>query len=237
MIVHVLSLIVITFVYAMLVLLVIRFSDVEKMEAFKTLLLAFVFGFAAAIVAASIESLIAFLGVAVTSIFMVIIVAPIAEEYAKLYMSTSRYFIEEMDEPEDALIYAACVALGFAFIENVLYIVTFSLELSYVQLVDLTIQRMFLCIPIHIAATSIGITVYIYLREIYDYNHIEALVLAVASAAPLHAAYNLMAITGSLTMASIIVILSIVAITFAWLMLRSMKPTYKLPLPHHKNLY
>ena len=51
----VLNLILITFAYVMLVLLVIWFSDVEKMEAFKNLMLAFVFGFAAAIVAASIE--------------------------------------------------------------------------------------------------------------------------------------------------------------------------------------
>ena len=233
----VLNLVLITFAYAMLVLFVIWFSDVEKMEAFKNLVIAFFFGFAAAIVAASIESLVAFLGVAVTSTFMLIVVAPIAEEYAKLYMSTSRYFMKEMDEPEDALIYASCIALGFAFIENILYIVAFSSELSYVQLVDLTFQRMFLCIPTHIAATSVGMTVYVYLRENYDYDHVEALIIAVMSAAPLHAVYNLMAVTGSLTMAFLIVILSITATVFAWLMLRSMKPTYKLLLPYHKNLY
>jgi len=233
----ILGLILVTFIYAMLILIVLWFSDIEKMEAIKDLFIAFLFGFAAALMAAGIESLITFFGISITSLFMVVIVGPLAEEYAKLDMSTSRYFLKKMDEPEDALIYAGSVALGFSFIENILYIISFSTQLKYIQLVDLTFQRMFLCVPVHMAATIVGITMYTYLREIYGLSNLEALILSIIPSAMLHGAFNLMAISGSTPILLMLVIISLIIIIFAWLTLRNMRESYKVPLTYRKNLY
>lgn len=53
-----------------------------------------------------------------------VIVAPIIEEYAKyLVVRHTIYEHPEFDEPMDGIVYAAATALGFASVENVLYLV------------------------------------------------------------------------------------------------------------------
>jgi len=221
----IIGLIVTTLLYAMILLLVLWFSDVEKMEPISKLLTAFVLGFASLLIAASIESTFTLWGIAATSVFMVVMVAPIAEELAKIEMV--REFEKEMDEPEDALIYGGSVALGFAFLENVLYIVTYSMELEYFTLIDLAMERMVFCIPAHITATVTGAAVYYYFRKTSS-PPLESYIISIIPAAIIHSFYNMVALTGNLLVLSIIVAVYVALTFMVWWLLRSMSATFQL---------
>ena len=221
-----LPLFVITLIYVAILLVVLWFSDVEKMEALLKLLTAFALGFAAVVIAAGIESTFA-LFVSASSVFIVVVVAPIVEEIAKIDMAT-RSFYKDMDEPEDSLIYGGVVALGFGFLENILYILKYSMELTYLQLADLTMARMLYSIPAHIAATVIGTATYWYLRKVNNLDELEAFVISVTPAALIHATYNVIALTGSLLLLTIIISVYTVSIVLTWYLLRELKPLFHL---------
>ena len=219
-----LPLFVITAIYVAIILVVLWFSDIEKMEALLKLLTAFALGFAAVVVAVSVESTFT-LFIAASSIVMIVIVAPIVEEIAKIDMAT-RTFYKDMDEPEDSSIYGGCVALGFAFLENILYILKYSFELTYLQLADLTIARMFFSIPAHITATVIGTATYWYLRKIVNMEELESFTISIIPAAVLHATYNIIALTGDLPILTAIVIIYIALTILIWYLLRELKPSF-----------
>ena len=223
-----LPLFVITAIYVAILLIVLWYSDIERMEVFTKLLVAFALGFAAVIVAISIESTFA-LFIPAASGFMIVVVAPIAEELSKIDF-TARTFYSEMDEPEDSLIYGGCVALGFGFLENILYIIKYSYELPYVQLADLTVARMIYSIPAHLTATMIGAATYWYLRKINGADELESFLASVIPAALLHGLYNAIAMTGNLFLLTIIVTVYVISIMVIWYMLRELKPTYLLTL-------
>ena len=219
-----LPLFVITAIYVAIILVVLWFSDIEKMEALLKLLTAFALGFAAVVVAVSVESTFT-LFISASSIVMIVFVAPIVEEIAKIDMAT-RTFYKDMDEPEDSSIYGGCVALGFAFLENILYILKYSFELTYLQLADLTVARMLFSIPAHLAATITGTATYWYLRKINNMEDLESFTVSVIPAAALHAAYNTIALTGDLTALTFTVIAYIATIILIWYMLRKLKPSF-----------
>jgi len=223
-----LPLFVITAIYAFIILIVLWLSDVEKMEALLKLLTAFALGFAAVVIAAGIESTFA-LFVSASSVFMIVVVAPIVEEIAKIDMAT-RSFYKDMDEPEDSLIYGGVVALGFGFLENILYILKYSFELTYLQLADLTVARMLFSIPAHLAATIMGTATYWYLKKINNMEDLESFTISIIPAAILHATYNITALTGDLTALTFIVIVYIVIIILTWYMLRELKPSFHLTI-------
>ena len=221
-----LPLFVITTIYAFIILIVLWFSDVEKMEALLKLLTAFALGFAAVVIAAGIESTFA-LFVSASSVFMIVVIAPIVEEIAKIDMAT-RTFYKDMDEPEDSLIYGGVVALGFGFLENILYILKYSFELTYLQLADLTVARMLFSIPAHLAATIMGTATYWYLKKINNMEDLESFTISVIPAAILHATYNVIALTGSLLLLAVIVSVYVVSIVLTWHLLRELKPHFHL---------
>lgn len=83
----------------------------------------FVFGMVAVVPAGAVELLIP-----VPRVFMTTIGAPIIEETAKflaVYLSIYRH--AEFDEPMDGVVYAVAVALGFASLENALYLYSVNL--------------------------------------------------------------------------------------------------------------
>jgi RsiW-degrading membrane proteinase PrsW (M82 family) len=215
---------VITGIYTIVLLIVLWVSDVEKMEALLKLLTAFALGFAAIVIAAGIESTFA-LFISASSVFMIVVVAPIVEEIAKIDMAT-RSFYKDMDEPEDSLIYGGIVALGFGFLENILYILKYSMELTYLQLADLTIARMLYSIPAHITATIMGTATYWYLRKVNNLDELEAFVISVIPAAILHATYNIIALTGDLLLLTVIAAIYVTSIVITWYLLRELKPLF-----------
>jgi RsiW-degrading membrane proteinase PrsW (M82 family) len=101
-----------------------------------------------------------FIGEGITSIFisefaLFVIVAPVMEECGK-YFVVKRYVYHtrEFNEPVDGIIYAVAAALGFATIENILYI--FSIPLTELPtLFWVVVLRAGLSVPGHALFASI----------------------------------------------------------------------------------
>jgi RsiW-degrading membrane proteinase PrsW (M82 family) len=87
----------------------------------------------------------------VLSEFLVAVaVAPVVEEGAKfLVVRRTVYETPEFDEPVDGIVYAAAVGLGFATLENVIYVFS-ALETSFVFALQTGIVRAFLSVPGHV---------------------------------------------------------------------------------------
>lgn len=85
---------------------------------------------------------------------MVVVVAPIVEEFVKFYtVKKTAYEYRAFDEPLDGIIYAAAVALGFASIENLMYIGKFYLQGSDL-LPRVVVVRAVLTVPGHAVFAS-----------------------------------------------------------------------------------
>jgi len=81
----------------------------------------------------------------VDSVFM----APVVEECLKfLAVCFLVYWRSEFDEPMDGVVYAVAAALGFASLENVIYLF-YSFRASFLELSFIVIVRAFLSVPAH----------------------------------------------------------------------------------------
>jgi RsiW-degrading membrane proteinase PrsW (M82 family) len=79
----------------------------------------FLWGMACALPAALGEALFLW-----SEFFLVVLAAPVIEEYAKYFVVSRTVYREiEFSEPMDGIVYSAAAALGFASIENLLYLV------------------------------------------------------------------------------------------------------------------
>ena len=110
----------------------------------------FVIGLLAAIPIALIESAFIWAG----SFLLIILVAPVIEEYGKylsVKLSMARH--PEFDEPFDGIIYAVAAALGFASIENLGYLATAYQEGTQ-ELIWTAAARAFLSVPGHALFSS-----------------------------------------------------------------------------------
>ncbi|HTX71389.1 MAG TPA: PrsW family glutamic-type intramembrane protease [Rectinemataceae bacterium] len=100
--------------------------DRARPEPMRLIVRSVLFGFLAVIPAAGIELALGFLVPSIPGVpgtlFEAFIVAGLVEESVKLYF-VRRYIFRrpEFDERSDGIIYAICVSLGFAFIENFMY--------------------------------------------------------------------------------------------------------------------
>ncbi len=78
-----------------------------------------------------------------------ILVAPVVEEYAKFsIVKRTVYRSAEFDEPVDGIVYAAAAGLGFATLENIIYIFS-SYETSMVFALQTGVIRALLSVPGH----------------------------------------------------------------------------------------
>jgi RsiW-degrading membrane proteinase PrsW (M82 family) len=77
-------------------------------------------------------------------------VAPVIEETGKfLVVRRTVYETQEFDEPIDGIVYAAAVGLGFATLENIIYVFS-ALETSFTFAIQTGIVRAFLSVPGHV---------------------------------------------------------------------------------------
>ncbi|MFA7562000.1 MAG: PrsW family glutamic-type intramembrane protease [Methanoculleus sp.] len=90
----------------------------------------------------------------VSPLIMGVIVAPIVEEYSK-YWIVRRFAYPDgrFDEPMDGIVYAASVALGFASLENVIYIFTAYMTTPSLVLDTVAIRAIF-SVPGHALFSS-----------------------------------------------------------------------------------
>jgi RsiW-degrading membrane proteinase PrsW (M82 family) len=90
-----------------------------------------------------------------TEFMVAVIVAPIVEEGGKfLVVRRTVYQTPEFDEPVDGIVYAAAVGLGFATLENVIYVFS-ALETSFAFAVQTGIVRAFLSVPGHVLFSTL----------------------------------------------------------------------------------
>ncbi len=85
--------------------------------------------------------------------FLIVIAAPVIEEYAKYFVvSRTVYRQGEFSEPMDGIVYSAAAALGFASIENLLYLATAQ---SQHMLTPVFLGRAFFSVPGHVLFSTI----------------------------------------------------------------------------------
>ena len=94
-------------------------------------------------------------GILISEFAVAVIVAPIVEECGKYFVVTRYvYTTSEFNEPVDGIMYAVAAALGFATIENILYI--FSIPLTELPtLFSVVVARAVLSVPGHALFSSI----------------------------------------------------------------------------------
>ncbi|HNW69765.1 MAG TPA: PrsW family glutamic-type intramembrane protease [Bacteroidales bacterium] len=127
--------------------LFIYFRDKFEKEPFKLLRNSFLFGVLSIIPAAIIELAFGAMGidenqgVFITLVYAFLIVA-VAEESCKFFV-LKRYVYKKTDfnEPFDGIVYAVMISMGFATLENILYVVQSGIGTA--------VLRMFTAVPLH----------------------------------------------------------------------------------------
>ncbi len=127
------------------IIIFIWFKDKYEKEPFRLLLLSFLFGVLSIIPAIIIE-LIEGKFIAPTSLVNVIIysfvVIALSEEFCKFFFLRKVFFRKKsFNEPFDGIVYSVMISMGFAAIENVMYVLNHG--------VSTAILRMFTAVPAH----------------------------------------------------------------------------------------
>lgn len=129
--------------------LFIYFKDKFEKEPFRLLKNCFLFGMLCIIPAIIIELISGALGVDenqgfITTLIYAFFVVAIAEEGSK-YFVLKKYIYpkQEFNEPFDGIVYAVMISMGFATVENIMYVVTSGIGTA--------VLRMFTAVPLHAA--------------------------------------------------------------------------------------
>ena len=172
----------------------IRNTEKYNRERWISIFICFLWGATIAIIAAIILELI--LNISLTTsisdsnilgLTMVIVVAPIVEEFTKPLALRLKTVKRELDELEDGLIYGAVAGLGFSATENLLYGWTF-LEESLIYFLILISIRSFGACLLHASATAL--TGYGYGKYIMRHSKILSVIPYFLLAIFVHALYN-----------------------------------------------
>jgi len=121
--------------------------DRYEPEPLSWVLLIYILGIAVTIPVALIEGV---MGEVLPEFLIVVLVAPVVEELGKyLVVRKTVYESTEFDEPVDGIVYAAAAGLGFATLENVVYVFS-ALETSMVLALGTGLVRAVLSVPGHV---------------------------------------------------------------------------------------
>ncbi len=122
-------------------------KDRYEPEPLSWILMVYIFGIVVTIPVAFIEGT---LSIFVPEFFIVVLVAPIVEEAGK-YLVVKKTVWEslEFDEPVDGIIYAAAAGLGFATLENVIYVFS-AVETSLLLALQTGLLRALISVPGHV---------------------------------------------------------------------------------------
>ena len=122
-------------------------KDRYEPEPLSWILMVYIFGIVVTIPVAFIEGT---LSIIVPEFFIVVLVAPIVEEAGK-YLVVKKTVWEslEFDEPVDGIIYAAAAGLGFATLENVIYVFS-AVETSLLLALQTGLLRALISVPGHV---------------------------------------------------------------------------------------
>ncbi len=122
-------------------------KDRYEPEPLSWVLLIYILGTAVTIPVALIEGV---MGAVLPEFLIVVLVAPVVEELGKyLVVRKTVYESTEFDEPVDGIVYASAAGLGFATLENVVYVFS-ALETSMVLALETGLVRAVLSVPGHV---------------------------------------------------------------------------------------
>ena len=121
-----------------------------------------------------------FSGVVLKSVAMAFILAAIPEELFK-YLVLKNYCAKQtdFDEPMDGIVYGATVSLGFAALENVMYVIQGGMEVA--------VLRMFTAVPMHAACG--GVMGYFFSQSHFEGNQSQR-IKGLYAAIIYHGLYN-----------------------------------------------
>jgi RsiW-degrading membrane proteinase PrsW (M82 family) len=138
----------------------LRNTERYRRERWKPLFLCFLGGSSIAIIAAIILEVLLEIPLVLTmenttmiSFLAAIVIAPVAEEFAKPLVLHFKSVRKELDELEDGLIYGAVAGLGFSATENLLYGWSFLSEGLLIFLIFMSIRSVGGCF-LHASATA-----------------------------------------------------------------------------------
>ena len=164
-------------------------KDRYEPEPLTWILIIYLFGIAVTIPVALVEGV---AGIFLSEFLITVLIAPTVEEVGKfLVVRRTVYETSEFDEPVDGIIYAAAVGLGFATLENVIYVFA-ALGTSIEFAIQTGLIRALISVPGHVLFSamwgySLGRAKF--LPEDRRFNVIFwGLLLAIAS----HAFFNLL---------------------------------------------
>lgn len=122
-------------------------KDRYEPEPLAWILMVYILGMAVTIPVALVEGFIAlFLG----DFFITVLIAPVVEEAGKfLVVRRTVYETGEFDEPVDGIVYAAAAGLGFATLENIIYVFS-ALETSVAFAIQTGLVRALISVPGHV---------------------------------------------------------------------------------------
>jgi protease PrsW len=190
------SLVIAAFLPPLLFMYIVRNTETCRREPWSAMIVAFLYGGTVAIVISVVlEEGVGLIisDLAISSLVMAVIIAPIVEECAKSTGVPRRRILEL----EDGFIYGAAVGLGFAATENMLYLIS-ALSSSVEEFVLTAIIRAFTSTLLHASATAItgfGIAVVIFSRK---QGRRQSWIPYLGLAIVLHALFNVFASLGDL---------------------------------------
>jgi len=121
--------------------------DRYEPEPLSWVLLVYLLGIAVTIPVALVEGV---MGEVLPEFLIVVLVAPVVEETGKyLVVRKTVYESVEFDEPVDGIVYASAAGLGFATLENVVYVFA-ALETSLALALGTGLVRAVLSVPGHV---------------------------------------------------------------------------------------
>ena len=122
-------------------------KDRYEPEPLAWILMIYLLGIAVTVPVALVEGIFALF---ITDVFITILIAPVVEEAGKyLVVRRTVYETGEFDEPVDGIVYAAAVGLGFATLENIIYVFT-ALETSFAFALQTGLVRALISVPGHV---------------------------------------------------------------------------------------
>ncbi len=140
----------------------------------------------------------------VPSIIMSFLCVALPEELCKFILFMGITSDKDFDEPIDAIVYAVCVSMGFAIVENVMYNSTYGVTTTMIRMftavpahacfaifmgffagraffIDLERKRLWLIISLASAVTLHGLFDFFLIQEIYPALSVLSLVVLIVS--------------------------------------------------------
>lgn len=167
------------------ILIAIYFSDKYEKEPFKLLLTSFMMGVVALIPAIILELLFGFLDQPTNVLFIFIYavwVVGLSEEGSKFFfLRTVPYTRSAFNEPFDGIVYAVMISMGFATVENIMYVVDGGFGVG--------LMRMITAVPLH-AVCGIIMGYYVGIAKFDAKNSRKLLSIGLLLATVIHGLYD-----------------------------------------------